>query len=65
MAFMFHKPVAQEITRKEILSVFCTPECRERVEAYHLHNAELIQDYQDITNKNFTLSKNEKLYKKN
>ncbi|XP_022007532.1 cell wall protein IFF7-like [Helianthus annuus] len=32
MAFIFHKPVAQEITREEILSVFCTPECRERVE---------------------------------
>ncbi|MFS7932533.1 putative transcription factor interactor and regulator CCHC(Zn) family [Helianthus anomalus] len=63
MAFMFHKPVAQEITKEETLSVFCTPECRKRVEAYHLHNAELIQDYQDIKNKNFTLSKNEKLYK--
>ncbi|KAJ0606571.1 hypothetical protein HanHA89_Chr03g0086641 [Helianthus annuus] len=63
MAFIFHKPAAQEITREEILSVFCTPECRERVEAYRIHNAELIQDYQDIKNKNFTLSKNEKLYK--
>ncbi|MFS7955752.1 putative transcription factor interactor and regulator CCHC(Zn) family [Helianthus anomalus] len=49
--------------REEMLSVFCTPECRERVEAYRLHNAELIQDYQDLKNKNFTLAKNEKLYK--
>ncbi|KAF5819132.1 putative transcription factor interactor and regulator CCHC(Zn) family [Helianthus annuus] len=51
------------LTKEEVLSVFCTPECRERVEAYRIHNAELIQDYQDIKNKNFTLSKNEKLYK--
>ncbi|MFS7944808.1 putative transcription factor interactor and regulator CCHC(Zn) family [Helianthus anomalus] len=35
----------------------------EKVEAYRVHNAELIQDYQDIKNKNFTLAKNEKLYK--
>ncbi|MFS7911272.1 hypothetical protein Hanom_Chr02g00116171 [Helianthus anomalus] len=49
--------------REEMLSVFCTPECRERVEAYRLHNAELILDYKDIKNKNFTLAKNEKLYK--
>ncbi|KAJ0540898.1 hypothetical protein HanLR1_Chr09g0301851 [Helianthus annuus] len=64
-AFMFNKPLAREITkeREEIISVFCTPECRERNEAYRLHNAELIQDYNDIKNKNFTLSKNEKLYK--
>ncbi|KAJ0885901.1 hypothetical protein HanRHA438_Chr09g0373251 [Helianthus annuus] len=48
MAFIFHKPVVQEITREEILSVFYTPECRERVEAYRIHNAELIQDYEDI-----------------
>ncbi|MFS7930581.1 putative transcription factor interactor and regulator CCHC(Zn) family [Helianthus anomalus] len=32
----------------EVRSVFCTPECRERVEAYKLHNAELIQYYKDI-----------------
>ncbi|KAJ0446497.1 putative transcription factor interactor and regulator CCHC(Zn) family [Helianthus annuus] len=51
------------LTKEEVLSVFCTPECRERVEAYRIHNTELIQDYQDIKNKNFTLSKNEKLYK--
>ncbi|XP_035838117.1 uncharacterized protein LOC118485776 [Helianthus annuus] len=63
MAFIFHKPVVQEMTVEDTLSVFCTPECRERVEAYRIHNAELIQDYQDIKNKNFTLSKNEKLYK--
>ncbi|KAJ0524629.1 hypothetical protein HanHA300_Chr09g0302681 [Helianthus annuus] len=65
LAFMFNKPLAREITkeREEIISVFCTPECRERNEAYRLHNAELIQDYNDIKNKNFTLSKNEKLYK--
>ncbi|MFS7971873.1 putative transcription factor interactor and regulator CCHC(Zn) family [Helianthus anomalus] len=62
---MLNKPMAQEVTRdrEEILSVFCTPECRKRNEAYRLHNAELIQDYNDIKNKNFTLSKNEKLYK--
>ncbi|KAJ0958119.1 putative RNA-directed DNA polymerase [Helianthus annuus] len=51
------------LTKEEVISVFCTPECRERVEAYRIHNAELIQDYNDIKNKNFTLSKNEKLYK--
>ncbi|MFS7988196.1 putative transcription factor interactor and regulator CCHC(Zn) family [Helianthus anomalus] len=51
------------ITKEELFSVFCTLECRGRVEYYRLHNAELIQDYQDIKNKNFTLSKNEKLYK--
>ncbi|XP_035837160.1 uncharacterized protein LOC110892900 [Helianthus annuus] len=39
---MFNKPMAQEVTRdrEEILSVFCTPECRKRNEAYRLHNAE-------------------------
>ncbi|KAJ0800581.1 putative transcription factor interactor and regulator CCHC(Zn) family [Helianthus annuus] len=47
------------LTKEEVLYVFCTPECRERVEAYRIHNAELIQDYQDIKNKNFTLAKNE------
>ncbi|KAJ0542188.1 putative transcription factor interactor and regulator CCHC(Zn) family [Helianthus annuus] len=31
--------------------------------AYRLHNVELIQDYKDLKNKNFTLVKNEKLYK--
>ncbi|MFS7938264.1 hypothetical protein Hanom_Chr05g00437371 [Helianthus anomalus] len=36
------------LTKEEVLSVFCTPECRERVEAYRIHNVELIQDYQDI-----------------
>ncbi|KAJ0853333.1 putative transcription factor interactor and regulator CCHC(Zn) family [Helianthus annuus] len=51
------------LTKEEVISVFCTPACRERVEAYRIHNAELIQDYNDIKNKNFTLSKNEKLYK--
>ncbi|MFS7980327.1 putative transcription factor interactor and regulator CCHC(Zn) family [Helianthus anomalus] len=63
MAFVFHKPVIQEMTVEDTLSVFCTPECRQRVEVYRIHNAELIQDYQDIKNKNFSLSKNEKLYK--
>ncbi|MFS8002043.1 hypothetical protein Hanom_Chr13g01197471 [Helianthus anomalus] len=51
------------LTAEEVCSVFCTLECRERVEAYRLHKAELIQDYKDIKNKNFTLVKNEKLYK--
>ncbi|XP_035838842.1 uncharacterized protein LOC110924338 [Helianthus annuus] len=63
MALVFHKPVVQEMTVEDTLSVFCTPECRQRVEVYRIHNAELIQDYQDIKNKNFSLSKNEKLYK--
>ncbi|MFS7998536.1 putative transcription factor interactor and regulator CCHC(Zn) family [Helianthus anomalus] len=36
---------------------------QKRNEAYRLHNAELIQDYNDIKNKKITLSKNEKLYK--
>ncbi|MFS8018184.1 hypothetical protein Hanom_Chr15g01389161 [Helianthus anomalus] len=39
------------LTAEEVRSVFCTPECRERVEAYRLHNTELIQDYKDINNK--------------
>ncbi|MFS7937073.1 hypothetical protein Hanom_Chr05g00423231 [Helianthus anomalus] len=47
------------LTKGDVLFVFCTPECRERVEAYRIHNAELIQDYQDIKNKNFTVSKND------
>ncbi|XP_022004663.1 uncharacterized protein LOC110902270 [Helianthus annuus] len=51
------------LTAEEVRSIFCTTECRERVEAYRVHNAELIQDYQDLKNKNFTLAKNEKLYK--
>ncbi|KAJ0592468.1 hypothetical protein HanHA300_Chr03g0085441 [Helianthus annuus] len=51
------------LTKEEVVSVFCTPECRERVEAYQLHNAKLIQDYKDLKNKNFTLVKNEKHYK--
>ncbi|KAJ0884265.1 putative transcription factor interactor and regulator CCHC(Zn) family [Helianthus annuus] len=51
------------LTAEEVRSIFCTTECRERVEAYRIHNAELIQDYQDLKNKNFTLAKNEKLYK--
>ncbi|KAM0048310.1 putative transcription factor interactor and regulator CCHC(Zn) family [Helianthus debilis subsp. tardiflorus] len=51
------------LTNEEVLSVFCTPECREMVEAYRMHNAELIQDYQDIKNKNFTLAKSERLFK--
>ncbi|MFS7991248.1 hypothetical protein Hanom_Chr12g01068551 [Helianthus anomalus] len=63
MAFVFHKPVVLEMTVEDTLSAFCTPECRQRVEVYRIHNAELIQDYQDIKNKNFSLSKNEKLYK--
>ncbi|MFS8003086.1 hypothetical protein Hanom_Chr13g01209781 [Helianthus anomalus] len=53
MAFMFNKLVAKEC--EEILYVFCTPDCREINEAYRLHNADLIQDYKDIKNKNFTL----------
>ncbi|KAJ0879802.1 putative transcription factor interactor and regulator CCHC(Zn) family [Helianthus annuus] len=28
------------LTKEEVISVFCTPECRERVEAYRIHNAE-------------------------
>ncbi|MFS8017354.1 hypothetical protein Hanom_Chr15g01379421 [Helianthus anomalus] len=51
------------LTAEEVRFVFCTPECREKVEAYRLHNADLIRDYKDIKNKNFTLVKNEKLYK--
>ncbi|MFS8006400.1 putative transcription factor interactor and regulator CCHC(Zn) family [Helianthus anomalus] len=51
------------LTAEEVHSIFCTPECRERVEAYRLHNADLIQDYKDIKNKNFTLVKNETFYK--
>ncbi|KAJ0743680.1 putative transcription factor interactor and regulator CCHC(Zn) family [Helianthus annuus] len=51
------------LTKEEVLSAFCTPKCRERVEVYRMHKPELIQDYQDIKNKNFTLSKNKKLYK--
>ncbi|KAJ0861499.1 putative transcription factor interactor and regulator CCHC(Zn) family [Helianthus annuus] len=51
------------LTKEEVLSVFCTPECRERVEAYRIHNAELIEDYNEIKRKNFTLTKNEKLFK--
>ncbi|MFS7980325.1 putative transcription factor interactor and regulator CCHC(Zn) family [Helianthus anomalus] len=51
------------ITKEDILSVFCTPECQERVEAYRIHNAELIEDYNEIKRKNFTLAKNEKLFK--
>ncbi|MFS7986294.1 putative transcription factor interactor and regulator CCHC(Zn) family [Helianthus anomalus] len=46
------------VTAKDVRSVFGTPECRERVEAYRLHNADLVQDYKDIKNKNFTLVKN-------
>ncbi|MFS7974348.1 putative transcription factor interactor and regulator CCHC(Zn) family [Helianthus anomalus] len=63
MAFVFHKPVVQEMTVEDTISVFCTPECRERVEAYRIHNAELIEDYNEIKRKNFTLTKNEKLFK--
>ncbi|KAJ0946943.1 putative transcription factor interactor and regulator CCHC(Zn) family [Helianthus annuus] len=51
------------LTKEEVISVFCTPECRERVEAYRIHNAELIEDYNEIKRKNFTLTKNEKLFK--
>ncbi|MFS7981619.1 putative transcription factor interactor and regulator CCHC(Zn) family [Helianthus anomalus] len=51
------------ITKEDILSVFCTPECRGRVEAYRIQNAELIEDYNEIKRKNFTLTKNEKLFK--
>ncbi|KAJ0468983.1 putative transcription factor interactor and regulator CCHC(Zn) family [Helianthus annuus] len=51
------------LTKEEVISVFCTPECRERVEAYRVHNAELIEDYNEIKRKNFTLTKNEKLFK--
>ncbi|KAJ0430204.1 putative transcription factor interactor and regulator CCHC(Zn) family [Helianthus annuus] len=51
------------LTKEEVLSVFCTSECRERVEAYRIHNAELIEDYNEIKRKNFTLTKNEKLFK--
>ncbi|MFS8006932.1 hypothetical protein Hanom_Chr14g01255021 [Helianthus anomalus] len=51
------------LTKEEVISVFFTPGCRERVEAYRIHNAEHIQDYKDIKNTNFTLVINEKLYK--
>ncbi|KAJ0610908.1 putative transcription factor interactor and regulator CCHC(Zn) family [Helianthus annuus] len=52
------------LTKEEVLSVFCTPECRELVEAYRIHNAELIEDYNDIKRKKFTLANNEKFLKK-
>ncbi|MFS7935433.1 hypothetical protein Hanom_Chr05g00403361 [Helianthus anomalus] len=51
------------LTKEEVISVFCTPECRERVETYRLHNAKLIQDYNDIKRKIFYLTKNEKFFK--
>ncbi|XP_022040550.1 uncharacterized protein LOC110943103 [Helianthus annuus] len=51
------------MTVEDTLSVFCTLECRERVEAYKIHNAELIEDYNDIKRKNFTLTNNEKHFK--
>ncbi|MFS7904829.1 hypothetical protein Hanom_Chr01g00040641 [Helianthus anomalus] len=51
------------LTKEEVLSVFSTPECRERVEAYRIHNAELIEDHNDIKRKKFTLAKNERLFK--
>ena len=65
MAFMFNKPLAQSqgITAGEIASVFCTHECRRTVAVYRSHNAELIEDYNDIKRRNLTLVKNEKLYK--
>ncbi|MFS7918817.1 hypothetical protein Hanom_Chr03g00205591 [Helianthus anomalus] len=53
------------LTAEEVRSVFCTPKCRERIEAYRIHNAELLQDYKDIKNKNITFVKNEKFIKKN
>ncbi|MFS7994717.1 hypothetical protein Hanom_Chr12g01109321 [Helianthus anomalus] len=51
------------LTAIEVSSVFCTHECHGKVKAYRLHNAELIQDYNDIKRQNFSLKKNEKLYK--
>ncbi|MFS7969188.1 putative transcription factor interactor and regulator CCHC(Zn) family [Helianthus anomalus] len=51
------------LTTEEVSSVFCTPECRGKVEAYRLHYDELIQDYNDMKRQNFSLKKNEKLYK--
>ena len=48
---------------EEVSYVFCTPECCGKVEAYRLHNADLIQEYNDIKKHNFTLMNNEKLYK--
>ncbi|MFS8009211.1 hypothetical protein Hanom_Chr14g01282011 [Helianthus anomalus] len=45
------------LTAEEVIIVFCTPECRERFEAYRLHNAELIQDYNDIKRRNSSLTK--------
>ncbi|MFS7956677.1 hypothetical protein Hanom_Chr07g00657341 [Helianthus anomalus] len=44
------------LTKEEVISAFCTPECRERVEAYRVHNAELIEDYNETKRKNFTLT---------
>ncbi|MFS7951773.1 hypothetical protein Hanom_Chr07g00599071 [Helianthus anomalus] len=62
MAFMFHKPnkpltqillaPIHGLTAEEVSSIFCTPECRGKVEAYRLHNSELIQDYNDIKRHN-------------
>ena len=60
MAFIFHKPVVQEMTVEDTLSALCTPECRQRVEVYRMHSAELIQDYQDIKNKKLYFIKKRK-----
>ncbi|MFS7979038.1 hypothetical protein Hanom_Chr10g00922671 [Helianthus anomalus] len=54
---------SQGLIVEEINSVFCTLECRGRVEAYRLHNSELIQDYNDIKGHNSYLTKNERLFK--
>jgi predicted nuclease with TOPRIM domain len=62
MAHILSAPV-HGLTPDEVSSVFCTPECRGKVESYRLQIEDLLRDFNDLKRQNQTFKKNDKIYK--